>query len=83
VTETCSSFVDYKNIYDRESNFFAAADTNGDGKLTFAEWRDSSVCSFIKNFKSDEELSKMWAKFDTDDVGYLTKGEAINRKASA
>jgi hypothetical protein len=67
----------------RESNLFAAADTNGDGKLTFAEWHDSSVCSSIKNFKSNEELSKMWANFNTDNVGYLTKAEAINRKASA
>ena len=84
MTVTCSSFVDLKkNTYACLSNLFSAADTNGDGKLTFAEWRDSPVCSSFKNLKSNEELSEMWAKFDIDNVGYLTKQEAINRKAAA
>ncbi|KIM76834.1 hypothetical protein PILCRDRAFT_12532 [Piloderma croceum F 1598] len=64
-------------------DIFAGADTNGDGKLTFAEWRDSSVCLSFKKSKSDEELSERWAKFDTDNVGYLTKEEVINRKPAA
>jgi len=64
---------------DDESNvLFAATDTNGDGKMTFAEWRDSPVRSTFNN-ENDSMLAEHWAKYDTENVGYLTEDEAVNR----
>ena len=71
-----------KNPYTYLSGFFAAADTNEDGKMTFAEWRDSPLRS-TSGTETDEMLSKIWAKYDIDNVGYLTKEETINRKPAA
>jgi len=63
---------------DDESHvLFAAADTNGDGKMTFAEWRDSPVRSTFNN-ENDSMLAEHWAKYDTENVGYLTEDEAVN-----
>jgi vacuolar-type H+-ATPase subunit C/Vma6 len=50
--------------------------------MTFAEWRDSPLRSASEG-ETDEMLSKIWAKYDIDNVGYLTKEEAINRKPAA
>jgi len=68
-----------KNTHAIPSDLFAAADTNGDGKMTFAEWRDSPVRSTSKD-DTNSMLSEIWAKYDTANVGYLTEDEAINRK---
>jgi Ca2+-binding EF-hand superfamily protein len=54
-------------------------DSNNDGKITYAEWRDSAVRSTAPN-ENDSTLLELWAKYDTDNVGYLTESEAINRK---
>jgi len=69
------------SLRDNESsNLFHVTDTNGDGKMTFAEWRDSAVRS---SFGNDDmlELSRQWAKYDTANVGYLTENEAVNHRA--
>jgi hypothetical protein len=62
------------------SNHFAITDTDGDGKITFAEWRDSAVRSNFSN-GNNSTLSTYWARYDTANVGYLTKDEAIKRRA--
>jgi hypothetical protein len=62
------------------SEYFDTADTNKDGKMTFDEWRNSPVRSTFSG-ETDVMLAERWAKFDTGKVGYLTKEEAINRKA--
>jgi len=54
-------------------------DSNGDGKITYAEWRNSTVRSTAIN-ENDSTLLEFWAKYDTDNAGYLTESEAINRK---
>jgi Ca2+-binding EF-hand superfamily protein len=54
-------------------------DSNNDGKITYAEWRDSAVRSTATD-ENDSTLLELWAKYDTDNVGYLTESEAINRK---
>jgi len=48
--------------------------------MTFAEWRDSAVRSSF-NDEINLALYEHWAKYDTANVGYLTKDEAINRRA--
>jgi len=55
------------------------SDSNGDGRMTFAEWRDSPVRTTL-NDEDDVLLAVFWAKFDTANVGYLTEYEAVNRK---
>ena len=67
-------------LYSFASNLFAIADKNGDGKMTFSEWRDSPARSTSKD-ETDATLAKSWAKYDTTNVGYLTKDQATNRKA--
>ena len=62
------------------SDLFAIADKNGDGKMTFVEWRDSPVRS-TSNGETSASLAEIWAKYDTENVGYLTEDEATNRKA--
>jgi Ca2+-binding EF-hand superfamily protein len=69
-----------KRTYGFCSNLFALSDTDGDGKMTFAEWRDSSARSTFTT-ESDSMLYEQWAKYDTGNVGYLTKDEAMNKKA--
>jgi hypothetical protein len=76
----CHSWI--KNPYACLSGFFAAADTNGDGKMTFAEWHDSPVCSTSKA-ETNEMLSERWAKYDITNIRYFTKEEAINCKPAA
>jgi Ca2+-binding EF-hand superfamily protein len=61
-------------------DLFATADTNEDGKMTFAEWRDSMMHS-THHDENNATLFKHWIKYDIENVGYLTKEEAINRKA--
>jgi EF hand len=61
-------------------DIFAATDTNGDGKITFAEWRDSTVRSTF-NDENNVTLSETWANYDTANIGYLTEDEAVNRRA--
>jgi hypothetical protein len=46
-------------------------DTNNDGKMTFAEWRESD---------SGTGLDSEWAKYDTAGAGYLTEEAAVNRR---
>ena len=71
-------FVDQGAVLFR-SKLFAMTDSNSDGKITYAEWRDSAVRSTATN-ENDSTLLELWAKYDTDNVGYLTESEAINRK---
>jgi len=59
------------------SNLFAMTDTDGDGKMTFAEWRDSTVRSTISG-EDNSMLFQQWAKYDSENVGYLTEDEAVN-----
>jgi hypothetical protein len=50
--------------------------------MTYVEWRDSPMRTTSKNGPEDEEkLSKMWAKYDTAGVGYLTERETVLRTA--
>jgi len=58
------------------SELFDIADTDGNGKITFDEWRATS------KLETDGSLIELWAMYDTSNKGYLTKDEAINRKAS-
>ena len=44
------------------------------------EWLDSPVRS-TSGSETCSTLVKLWAKFDPANVGYLTKRQAINRKA--
>lgn len=59
-------------------NEFSTADANGDEVLTFLEW---------VNHKSDPQdmalgmLAQRWALYDVEGKGYLTKHEALHRKA--
>jgi len=62
------------------STLFAITDTNGDGKITFAEWRDSAVHSTFNN-QNDLTLFEHWSKYDTAGVGFLTEDEAVKRMA--
>ncbi|KAF8872354.1 hypothetical protein BD779DRAFT_1573267 [Infundibulicybe gibba] len=56
---------------------FNAADTNNDGQLTFEEWAASD-----QNKNTDKNaLAEHWAKFDSANVGYLTKADATSRIA--
>jgi hypothetical protein len=59
---------------------FAVTDTNGDGKMTFDEWRDSAVRSTF-NDENNATLFETWAHYDTANIGYLTEDEAVNRRA--
>ncbi|KAF8236672.1 hypothetical protein L208DRAFT_614043 [Tricholoma matsutake] len=69
------------SVNDNESsNLFDITDTNKDGKITLDEWRNSPVRS-TSSGETDALLAKQWAKFDTLNVGYLTKDEALNLKA--
>ena len=63
-----------------DSKLFDITDTDKDGKVTFDEWRNSAVRSTFSG-ETDSMLAKQWAKFDTANVGYLTKDEATNRRA--
>ncbi|KIM76082.1 hypothetical protein PILCRDRAFT_13104 [Piloderma croceum F 1598] len=65
---------------DESSNLFAITDTDGDGKITFVEWRDSAVRSTFSN-ENNSTLSRYWARYDTVNVGYLTEDQAIKRRA--
>ncbi|KAF8884356.1 hypothetical protein BD779DRAFT_784783 [Infundibulicybe gibba] len=56
---------------------FNAADTDNDGQLTFEEWAASDQ---NKNFDKDA-LAARWAKFDSGNVGYLTKADVASRIA--
>jgi hypothetical protein len=76
----CSSFMDQKSLVRFCSLLFDIADTNGDGKLTFMEWRDSTARTKCEH-ESDLTLYEQWAKFDPANVGYVTKNEAISIKA--
>ena len=67
-------------LYSFASNLFAIADKNGDGRMTFSEWRDSPVRSTSED-ETDATLAKFWAKYDTANVRHLTEDEATNRKA--
>jgi len=62
------------------SDFFDITDANKDGIITIDEWLDSPVRS-TSGGETCSMLVKQWAKFDTANVGYLTKHQAINRKA--
>jgi len=62
------------------SEFFDATDANKDGIITMEEWLDSPVRSTASG-ETCATLVKQWAKFDPENVGYLTKHQAINRKA--
>jgi hypothetical protein len=44
------------------------------------EWLDSPVRSTASG-ENCAMLVKQWARFDPSNVGYLTKHQAINRKA--
>jgi Ca2+-binding EF-hand superfamily protein len=61
-------------------DLFAVTDTNGDGKITFNEWRDSAVRSTSNN-ENNATLFETWANYDTANIGYLTEDEAVNRRA--
>jgi hypothetical protein len=61
------------------SDLFAITDSNGDGKLTFSEWRDSTVRSSSPN-EDDMLLYQHWRKFDTANLGFLIEDEAVNRR---
>ncbi|KAF8884359.1 hypothetical protein BD779DRAFT_1674173 [Infundibulicybe gibba] len=56
---------------------FNAADTNNDGQLTFKEW---STTDENKNMDRSA-LAAHWAKFDSANVGYLTKADVASRIA--
>ncbi|KAF8884355.1 hypothetical protein BD779DRAFT_1472121 [Infundibulicybe gibba] len=56
---------------------FNAADTDNDGQLTFEEWAASDQ---NKNMDKDALVAR-WAKFDSGNVGYLTRTEAASRIA--
>jgi hypothetical protein len=62
------------------SDFFDITDANKDGKITMEEWLDSPVRS-TSGGETRSMLVKHWAKFDSANAGYLTKQQAINRKA--
>jgi hypothetical protein len=62
------------------SEFFDSTDANKDGIITMEEWLDSPVRS-TSGVEACSILVKQWAKFDPANVGYLTKQQAINRKA--
>jgi hypothetical protein len=61
-------------------DLFAVTDSNGDGKITFNEWRDSAVRSTF-NDENNATLFETWANYDTANIGYLTEDEAVNRRA--
>ena len=62
------------------SNYFDITDANKDGIVTMEEWLNSPVRSAAGD-QTCSNLVKHWAKFDTANVGYLTKHQFINRKA--
>jgi hypothetical protein len=64
------------------SNLFAITDTNGDGQMSFLEWCSSPVRPSFKN-ENHLVLYGQWAKYDTANVGYLTRDEAVNRRAQS
>ncbi|KAF8884353.1 hypothetical protein BD779DRAFT_1674168 [Infundibulicybe gibba] len=58
-------------------DYFNTADTDNDGQLTYEEWAAS-----VQNTNMDKDaLAARWAKFDSGNVGYLTKTEAASRVA--
>jgi len=65
---------------DESSNLFAITDTNKDGKMTFTEWRDSTVRSTFKD-ENNAMLLDHWAKYDTANVGYLSEDKAVYTRA--
>ena len=54
------------------------ADINKDGVISFVEWAEHG--SFDKTLSWDR-LVETWAHFDVEGKGYLTREEAIYRKA--
>jgi hypothetical protein len=50
------------------SNCFAITDTDGDGKITFAEWSDSAVRATFSN-ENNSTLSRHRARFVTANEG--------------
>jgi hypothetical protein len=61
------------------SDYFDITDANKDGIMTIVEWLDSPVRS-TSGGESCSMLVKQWAKYDPENVGYLTKHQAINRQ---
>ena len=59
------------------SNDFVLIDANGDGKITFAEWRDSTARTILVG-ADDSALTQYWDMYDTANAGYLTEDEATN-----
>ncbi|KIM72254.1 hypothetical protein PILCRDRAFT_829885 [Piloderma croceum F 1598] len=77
----CDSSLEKFSLSDDKSrDFYWIADTNRDGKMTFAEWQDSTARS-TRHKANDLMLFEQWTKYDTVNVGYLTEDEAVNRRA--
>ncbi|KAF8889899.1 hypothetical protein BD779DRAFT_1469623 [Infundibulicybe gibba] len=68
---------DESNPADNRS-YFDAADTNKDGKLSYAEWAASDAVKGQNLTPGD--LVAHWAKYDGDGNGFLTEAEATSRK---